>query len=160
MFYENLWMRSLSRGDDVRDEYGICKEIKDKIIDRRLKYILRTRNSWDKYCTHKEDIFLRSSKWDGLIDIDERVIMHDTTSLRMTYKPSGGRNQRITWNSYYHGNVAKGGVSLQLCGWIVVDHLWVGAFLHQHSRPRVQASRACFSLWWTACQTTSIQKRW
>jgi hypothetical protein len=42
-------------------------------------------------------------------------------------KASNSELQRITFSSYYGGNVAKGGVMLQPCGWIGVWDLWTGA---------------------------------
>ena len=35
--------------------------------------------------------------------------------------------QRITYSSYYKGNVAKGGVFVQLCGWLGTHELYPGA---------------------------------
>lgn len=43
----------------------------------------------------------------------------------------------MTYSSYYGGNVGNGGIFLQLCGWLVVEHLWVGAtsdtYYQEHS---------------------------
>ena len=33
----------------------------------------------------------------------------------------------MTYSSYYGDNIGKCGVFLQLCGWLGVEHLWVGA---------------------------------
>jgi hypothetical protein len=45
----------------------------------------------------------------------------------MDFKPTDASLNRMTYSSYYGGNVAKGGVFLQLCGWLGVHSLWVGA---------------------------------
>lgn len=127
LFYENLWMRSASRTVDYAEKYNISTSTRDIIINNKLDKILTVRNSWDTYCSHEEDVSMRSDKWDEIVSKNERIIQHDTTSLRCSFKPSRSKSQRLTWNSYYRGNVAKGSVSLQLCGWIVTDHLWVGS---------------------------------
>lgn len=41
-------------------------------------------------------------------------------------KPSCPGLQLLTFSSYCGGNVCKGGVSLQLCGYITTESLWVG----------------------------------
>lgn len=127
MFFENIWMRTLKRGIDVSAEYLISKTTKDKVFNAVLLTILTCRSSWSKYCTHSEDLQLRGEKWKDIIENDERIIMHDATELRLAYKPSRAKSQKTTYSQYKAGNIAKGNVSLQLCGWIVVDHLWVGA---------------------------------
>ena len=58
--------------------------------------------------------------------------MWDDTNIDFQFKPSGADEQRITYSHYYGGNVGKGGVFLQLCGWIGVEHLWVGATSDTH----------------------------
>jgi hypothetical protein len=45
----------------------------------------------------------------------------------MDFKPTDASLNQRTYSSYYGGNVAKGGVFLQLCGWLGVHSLWVGA---------------------------------
>ena len=53
--------------------------------------------------------------------------MWDDTNVDLAYKPASAEEQRLTYNPYYACNCAKGGVFLQLCGWIGVENLWVGA---------------------------------
>ena len=48
------------------------------------------------------------------------------TSLKSP-KPSNAELQRLTWSSYYGMNCFKGGIGLQLCGWILTHELWTGA---------------------------------
>jgi len=60
-------------------------------------------------------------------------VPHDKTSLRLAFKPSRAANQRLlTYNLYYHGNVVKRSLSLQLGGLIRVDHLLCGATPDDH----------------------------
>ena len=49
-----------------------------------------------------------------------------------SFKPSGAYEQRVTYSSYYASNCAKGGVFLQLGGWMGVEELWVGATSDTH----------------------------
>jgi hypothetical protein len=51
--------------------------------------------------------------------------MWDNTDLPM-YKPSAAETQRNTFSAYYAGNVAKGGVFIQPCGWMGTHDLWEG----------------------------------
>ena len=44
-------------------------------------------------------------------------------------KPSDALLQHLTFSSYYGGNIAKGGVMIQLSGWIGARDLWTGAVL-------------------------------
>ena len=69
---------------------------------------------------------LRNEKWDAKYP-DERVVMWNDTNIPFTFKPSSAQMQKITYSSYYAMNCAKGGVFLQLCGWMGVEELWVGA---------------------------------
>jgi DDE superfamily endonuclease len=51
--------------------------------------------------------------------------MWDMTDLPIS-KPSDAEMQSNTHSSYFGGNVAKGGISLQQCGWIRLALLWQG----------------------------------
>ena len=46
--------------------------------------------------------------------------MWDDTNVNLQFKPSSVEAQRITYSVYYGGNVCKGGIFLQLCGWLGV----------------------------------------
>ena len=43
--------------------------------------------------------------------------MHDNTNARVLPKPSDAETNMATFSKYYNGNIAKGGVATQLCGW-------------------------------------------
>ena len=58
--------------------------------------------------------------------------MWDDTNISFDHKPSDAQLQRLTYSSYYGENCAKGGVALQLCGWIRVMNLWVGVISDTH----------------------------
>ena len=52
--------------------------------------------------------------------------MWDNTAIPFPKVEDAALN-RQTWSAYYDGNVAKGGVFLQLCGWLGAHELWTGA---------------------------------
>jgi hypothetical protein len=58
---------------------------------------------------------------------EKRVVMWDNTNVPFRFKPSTSDMQRNTYSAYYAGNVAKGGVFIQPCGWMGTHTLWVGA---------------------------------
>jgi hypothetical protein len=62
----------------------------------------------------------------------KRIVMQDDTNIPFTYKPSSALNQQITYSAYHGINCAKNGVFLQLCGWLGVEELWVGAVSDLH----------------------------
>jgi DDE superfamily endonuclease len=82
--------------------------------------------SWPPYVTFDEDKKYRIDRWNETYD-NRREIFWDTTNVRLTYKPSAADAQRNTYSAYYGGNVAKGGVFIQLCGWIGTEDLFVGS---------------------------------
>jgi DDE superfamily endonuclease len=51
--------------------------------------------------------------------------MWDNTGIPM-FKPSDPELQRLTYSSYYAGNVFKGAIGIQLCGWITTEELYTG----------------------------------
>lgn len=59
LFYENLWGRTIVRGDDVAEKWNVAKITKNIIINNKLKKILICRESWGMYCSHEEDVELR-----------------------------------------------------------------------------------------------------
>ena len=87
---------------------------------------MKTRSDWPTYVTHSEDVNMRHEKWKKMYE-DKRIVMWDNTAIRFKGKPTDSELQRNTYSSYYAGNVAKGAVFIQLCGWIGAHDLWVGA---------------------------------
>ena len=57
----------------------------------------------------------------------ERIIMWDNTNVDFMGKPTDADLQRLTYSLYYGRNVAKGGIFLELCGWLGGWELWLGA---------------------------------
>ncbi len=127
LFFEYLWGRTNSRIDDIAALYK-CKKKQTfyDIFDPKLYLLLVTRASWPTYVTYKEDRDLRDPKWNDKYD-EVRPVMWDNSNADTNFKPSSALNQRITFSLYYATNCFKGGVFLQLCGWMGVAELWVGA---------------------------------
>ena len=78
------------------------------IIDSKLKLVLEARKRWPQYATMAEDELLRNETWNSKYS-DKRVVFWDNTGIDL-HKPSGAELQRLTYSSYYAGNVAKGGI--------------------------------------------------
>ena len=87
--------------------------------------MLSVRAGWPTYCSLEEDELLRDKKWDCL-QKGKRYVFWDSTNVNFRFKPTSAYEQRITYNSYYSGNCAKGGVFNQPCGWLGTHHLWSG----------------------------------
>ena len=56
----------------------------------------------------------------------KRVILWDDTNINIPAASDSHLN-RHTYSAFYAGNVAKGAVFLQLCGWMGTWELWAGA---------------------------------
>ena len=97
----------------------------------KLQMVKLCRLSWPRYASYDEDFALMKEKWrikyDGM-----RIVMWDDTNVNLAYQPGGADEQRLTYSMYYAANCAKGGVFLQLCGWMGVEHLWCGATSDTH----------------------------
>ena len=125
-YFEFCWGRTLTRWEDAASEknYGLNIEYLMYVFDEKVNLVLRARSSWSKYATLEEDISLRKEKWNSRYN-NQRVVFWDNTNVKM-YKPSSASLQESTWSSYYNMNCAKGGVFIQLCGWVGTESLWTG----------------------------------
>ena len=63
--------------------------------------------------------------------------MWDDTNINLQLKPSSADAQHTTYSAYYGDNVCKGGVFLQLRGWLGVEYLWVGATSDSHYQEHI-----------------------
>jgi len=82
---------------------------------------------WPLYATHEEDVNFCKDSWKHVFDLMDtgqviQIIMHDNTSMPLM-RPTDPDLQRALYSCYYAGCVAKGGVSVQLCGWTVTWEL-------------------------------------
>ena len=128
LYFEVLWLRSHTRWEDAATLYNTTQISKlRQVFDAKCKIVLDCRSSWPWQALQKEDVILRKKKWGKKYSEFDRIIMWDDTNVPYTFKPSRADNQRLTYSSYYGMNCAKGGVFIQLCGWMGVEPLWVGA---------------------------------
>ena len=122
---EYQWGRALTRVSDVKAVYGVNRnntvlDIASKKYDTELSALL----SWPIYASYDEDVKTRSAKW-GQKYREQRPIMWDMTNIP-AYSFSDADFQRLTFSEYYGENCFKGGVSVQLNGWMRAGALWPG----------------------------------
>ena len=125
-FLEYIWGRTFSTWASAarKRAYGMNKEYLMRVFDSKLRMILRVKESWPTYCSYEEDKCLMKDKW-RLRYQKERIIQWDNTNVRMK-KLGNADMQRTTYSSYYSAHCAKGGVMLQLCGWMGTKCLFPG----------------------------------
>ena len=125
LHFEYQWGRSLTRIDDVKAVYGVPKnEVVIAIVSQKYAVEFSALNSWPMYSSYTEDVKTRNAKWDQKY-CGVRPIMWDMTNIP-AYSFSDPDFQRFTYSEYYGENCFKGGVSVQLNGWIRAGSLWPG----------------------------------
>ena len=126
LYFEFVYGKTVHTVEAAMAAYGMKGDkAVNKVIDTKLDMILRARQQWPKYASLIEDEFLRNTKWNQKYK-GKRVVFWDNTGI-VLHKPSQSLLQRITYSSYYAGNVAKGGIFIQLCGWLGTHELFTGA---------------------------------
>jgi hypothetical protein len=125
LYFEMVWGRSCLRWSDARRKYGLSDRQLKRAFRKKLALAKRARDSWPAYVSMEVDSKLRSEKWNDRY-AGKRVVMWDNTNVNMP-KPHDARMQRQTYSAYYGGNVGKGAIGLQLCGWMRTHELWDGA---------------------------------
>ena len=85
------------------------KETVYNIFYAKTHLVLCCQRTWPTYASYDEDKLLRKAKQNGKYD-GKQIIMWDNPNILFQYKPSGAKNQRLTYSSYYGMNYAKGGV--------------------------------------------------
>jgi hypothetical protein len=125
LYFERIWGRSAMRFVDLARHFDISTDHARNVFRPKLRLVIEARDRWPPYASYDEDRNLRDEKWTDRYG-DRRIVFWDNTNVDMP-KASNSELQRITFSSYYGGNVAKGGVMLQPCGWIGVWDLWTGA---------------------------------
>ena len=125
MFYEIIYGKSVCRWIDVQEKYNISSCSARINFDNKLDQVISTRKRWPMFATYLEDVTFRDrEKWRSYDN--QRVIMYDNTNVPIC-QPSCADSQRRTYSQYYSGNVAKGAVFIQPCGWMGCHELWQGA---------------------------------
>jgi hypothetical protein len=126
-FFERLWGRSISRWCDGGYRYGVSEKLLANIFDDKIRLILNTRHVWGLFVTRDEDKKLRLPKWSTGEFHHQRLIIWDNTNVPLCFNPSDAEPQRNTYSLYYGGNVGKGAVFIQPCGWMGTHELYMGA---------------------------------
>jgi DDE superfamily endonuclease len=126
VYFETVWGKNSFRWCDLEIRFKISSKTLRTIFDNKLAKHMMCVLWWPKFTSFTEDITLRKVKWD-MYYMNRRVVMWDNTNIPICFKPSAADTQRNTYSAYYAGNVAKGGVFIQPCGWMGTHDLWVGA---------------------------------
>jgi DDE superfamily endonuclease len=124
-FFQIMYGRVSLRWVDLANNFKISERNLRRIFDSKLMMVKQTLEQWPTYVNEKEDKELRKDKWEEFYD-GRRLIFWDTANVPLCYKPSSADAQRNTYNAYYAGNVAKGGVFIQPSGWMGTEELFVG----------------------------------
>ena len=119
-----MYGHSKNRWVDYEDDYGFNVISCRRVFRSKLALVLAARKRWPMYATHEEDNLFRNRKWSDDFG-NARVIMHDNTNIGLP-TASDGDQQRSLYSEYYGECCAKGGVCIQLCGWIRSTHLVTG----------------------------------
>lgn len=125
LYFEIVWGKSCARWIDFESKYKASARTIVRVFLHKLSLVLDARRRWPTYVSIEEDEALRDDKWDERYN-GLRIVFWDGTNTDMD-KPANPDLQRLTHSRYYGGNVGKGGVFLQLCGWGGVGELWTGA---------------------------------
>jgi hypothetical protein len=109
----------------LKDSFKMSESTIRKILRHKLNAVLEARKRWPRFVTLEEDVTLMSAWWLNKYG-EKRVIMWDDANINIP-AASDAHLSRHTYSAYYAGNVAKGAVFLQLCGWMGTWELWAGA---------------------------------
>jgi hypothetical protein len=128
IYFEMSYGRSLIRFCDYIKSYDSSVNPVRRVFRAKLALVKAARKRWPMYASYTEDAAFRREEWNGHFDQESgaRIVMHDNTNINLP-SPSDADLQRALWSDYYGGCVAKGGVALQLCGWIRAIELCTGA---------------------------------
>ena len=126
MYFEYVWGRTITNRANSVAAFGIKDPtIVRRVICSKLRMILHARKMWPKYASLSEDELLRDEKWNSKYK-GKSLVFWDTTGLKL-HTPSNAMLQRLMYSAYYAGNVARGGIFVQLCGWLGTHELYPGA---------------------------------
>ena len=129
--FEFVWGRTLTRWVDAASEcnLGIQPKYLLDIHRHKLQLARRTRDLWPKYASYQEDCCLRKTKWNAKYGEDHgekrRPVFWDMTGIK-AYQFGAADTNGNTYSKYYSGNVFKGGIFTQCCGWMGTHDLWGG----------------------------------
>jgi hypothetical protein len=114
----------MQRSCDYKAYWGINSDYLCLIKDSKNQIELSALLSWPKYASFDEDQSLRdNTKWSRYNGT--RPVFWDMTNVS-AFAFSDANLQRASFSDYYGENCWKGGVGIQLCGWMRVGLLWGG----------------------------------
>ncbi|KAL7425767.1 hypothetical protein ACHAXH_000124 [Discostella pseudostelligera] len=129
--FEYKWGRTLTRWVDATATIGLHRRYLLKITEDKVKLEWRACRSWPMFALYKEDHCLRKEKWNTKYGetnhggVKRRPIFWDMTGIR-AYEFGAADTNVHTYSKYYSGNVFKGGIFTQCCGWAGTYNLWGG----------------------------------
>ena len=124
LYFEFIYGHSKNRWCDYESHYKLYRHNCRRVFKSKLNIAIDARNRWPMYLSHKEDCHFRKKKWNDDFE-NKRVIMHDNTNVTLV-SPGDADKQQSLRSEYYAECCAKGGVSVQLGGWIHTHHLFTG----------------------------------
>ena len=126
-YFEKKHGKTILRWVDAssKEEYGVGKEILIKVFKSKLTVELTCRASWPEFLSFDEDFHFMRDVYKETYE-GKRIVFWDNTNINIA-QSSCADFQRATWSSYYAHNCLKGGVFLQLGGWMGTHNLWMGA---------------------------------
>ena len=123
-YFEWSYHQTMQRQQDFEATWHINHHEMNDVKDDKLTIELGALLSWPQYASFKEDQYLRDNdKWSRYNGT--RPVFWDMTNVP-TIRFSDANLQRATFSEYYGMNCWKGGIGIQLCGWIRVGLLWGG----------------------------------
>ena len=127
LYLEWKWHETNRRQIDLESKWGLDNHQLNDVKDCKGALDMAAVLSWPRFASYEEDFTLREQhhpkKWSRYDD--KRPIEWDMTSVAAVAF-SDASLQRATFSDYYGMNCFKGGVGIQLCGWVVNDDLWGG----------------------------------
>lgn len=124
LYFEWKWHQTCRRQEDLEAEWDIAHQYINDVKDCKAAQEMAALLSWPRFASFHEDLALRDKvKWSKYEK--HRPIFWDMTNIS-AYTFSDASLQRSTYSEYYGENCFKGGVSVQLCGWIGNEDLWGG----------------------------------
>jgi hypothetical protein len=106
--------------------YRVWKDVTVmRVIESKLAQMLCAWKSWPMYALMQEDEILQDNKWNDKYS-GKQPVFWDNTGVSL-HKATDAVIQCLTYSSYYAGNVGKGSIFIQLCGWLGTHELYPGA---------------------------------
>jgi hypothetical protein len=125
LFFQWEWGRESTTLTLLLDFFKMSESTIRRVLRHKLNAVLEARKRWPRFATLEEDVTLMSAWWQNKYGT-KRVILWDDTNINIPAASDSHLN-RHTYSAHYAGNVAKGAVFLQLCGWMGTWELWAGA---------------------------------